>query len=94
MIDVRTVTKSYGPVEALKGVSFHVESGEIAVIAHHELTTQHLMDAAVEMTNTKVLESPNYYTRFFPDLDQVIKSYYAETLQPIINAKRASENSR
>lgn len=29
MIDVREVTKSYGPVEALKAVSFHVESGEI-----------------------------------------------------------------
>jgi ABC-2 type transport system ATP-binding protein len=29
MIDVREVTKTYGPVEALKGVSFHVESGEI-----------------------------------------------------------------
>jgi ABC-2 type transport system ATP-binding protein len=29
MIDVREVTKSYGPVQALKEVSFHVESGEI-----------------------------------------------------------------
>ncbi len=29
MIDVREVTKTYGPVEALKGVSFRVESGEI-----------------------------------------------------------------
>jgi ABC-2 type transport system ATP-binding protein len=29
MIDVREVTKTYGSVEALKGVSFHVESGEI-----------------------------------------------------------------
>jgi ABC-2 type transport system ATP-binding protein len=29
MIDVCEVTKSYGPVEALKGVSFRVESGEI-----------------------------------------------------------------
>ncbi len=29
MIDVCEVTKAYGPVEALKGVSFRVESGEI-----------------------------------------------------------------
>jgi ABC-2 type transport system ATP-binding protein len=29
MIDVREVTKTYGPIEALKEVSFHVESGEI-----------------------------------------------------------------
>jgi len=29
MIDVRKVTKSYGPVQALKEVSFHVEPGEI-----------------------------------------------------------------
>jgi ABC-2 type transport system ATP-binding protein len=29
MIDVKDLTKSYGPVEALRGVSFHVDSGEI-----------------------------------------------------------------
>jgi ABC-2 type transport system ATP-binding protein len=29
MIDVNDLTKSYGPVEALRGVSFHVDAGEI-----------------------------------------------------------------
>jgi ABC-2 type transport system ATP-binding protein len=29
MIDVKDLTKSYGPVEALRGVSFHVGAGEI-----------------------------------------------------------------
>jgi len=29
MIDVKDVTKSYGPVEALRGVSFHIAPGEI-----------------------------------------------------------------
>jgi ABC-2 type transport system ATP-binding protein len=29
MIDVTDLTKSYGPVQALKGVSFHVKAGEI-----------------------------------------------------------------
>jgi len=29
MIDVTDLTKSYGPVQALKGVSFHVDAGEI-----------------------------------------------------------------
>src|SRR5512136_2982738 len=29
MIDVAGLTRSYGPVQALKGVSFHVDSGEI-----------------------------------------------------------------
>jgi ABC-2 type transport system ATP-binding protein len=29
MIDVTDLTKSYGPVEALRGVSFHVDAGEI-----------------------------------------------------------------
>jgi gliding motility-associated transport system ATP-binding protein len=29
MIDVTDLSKSYGPVQALKGVSFHVEAGEI-----------------------------------------------------------------
>jgi ABC-2 type transport system ATP-binding protein len=29
MIDVKDLTKSYGPVQALRGVSFHVDPGEI-----------------------------------------------------------------
>ena len=29
MIDVTNLTKSYGPVEALRGISFHIASGEI-----------------------------------------------------------------
>lgn len=29
MIDVTSLSKSYGPIEALKGVSFHVDDGEI-----------------------------------------------------------------
>jgi len=29
MIDVHAVTKSYGPVEALRGVTFHIAAGEI-----------------------------------------------------------------
>ncbi|HHH42065.1 MAG TPA: ATP-binding cassette domain-containing protein [Chloroflexi bacterium] len=29
MIEVKNVTKSYGPVEALRGISFHVAAGEI-----------------------------------------------------------------
>ncbi|HVO29952.1 MAG TPA: ATP-binding cassette domain-containing protein [bacterium] len=29
MIDVENLTKSYGPVEAVKGISFHVDAGEI-----------------------------------------------------------------
>jgi ABC-2 type transport system ATP-binding protein len=29
MIDVKDVTKSYGPIEALRGISFHIASGEI-----------------------------------------------------------------
>lgn len=29
MIDVQNVSKSYGPVQALDGVSFHVEAGEV-----------------------------------------------------------------
>jgi ABC-2 type transport system ATP-binding protein len=29
MIDVADVTKSYGPVEALRGISFHIDPGEI-----------------------------------------------------------------
>ncbi|NIN63958.1 MAG: ATP-binding cassette domain-containing protein, partial [Anaerolineae bacterium] len=29
MIDVSDVGKSYGTVQALKGVSFHVEAGEV-----------------------------------------------------------------
>jgi len=29
MIDVQNVSKSYGPVQALAGVSFHVEAGEV-----------------------------------------------------------------
>jgi ABC-type uncharacterized transport system YnjBCD ATPase subunit len=29
MIDVTDLSKSYGPVEALSGVSFHISSGEI-----------------------------------------------------------------
>jgi ABC-2 type transport system ATP-binding protein len=29
MIDVNDLTKSYGPVQALRGVSFHVDAGEI-----------------------------------------------------------------
>ena len=29
MIDVQDLIKSYGPVEALKGVSFHIDAGEI-----------------------------------------------------------------
>ncbi len=29
MIDVETITKTYGPIEALRGVSFHIEPGEI-----------------------------------------------------------------
>lgn len=29
MIDVQNVSKSYGPVQALEGVSFHVEAGEV-----------------------------------------------------------------
>jgi ABC-2 type transport system ATP-binding protein len=29
MIDVQDLTKSYGPIEALRGISFHIEPGEI-----------------------------------------------------------------
>ncbi len=29
MIDVKDVTKSYGPIDALRGVSFHIDAGEI-----------------------------------------------------------------
>jgi ABC-2 type transport system ATP-binding protein len=29
MIDVQDLTKSYGPIQALKGVSYHVDAGEI-----------------------------------------------------------------
>ena len=29
MIDVQDLTKSYGPIEALRGISFHIASGEI-----------------------------------------------------------------
>jgi ABC-2 type transport system ATP-binding protein len=29
MIDVSDLTKSYGPIEALRGVSFHIDAGEI-----------------------------------------------------------------
>ncbi|MGD8245301.1 MAG: ATP-binding cassette domain-containing protein, partial [Anaerolineae bacterium] len=29
MIDVKQVTKSYGPIEALRGVSFSIAPGEI-----------------------------------------------------------------
>ena len=86
--------KSYITQEiAILNVDFkliHVESGEVAVIAHHELTTQHLMNAPVEMVNTKIVENPNYYTSRTPGLDQVIKSLLDETLQPVINAKRSS----
>ena len=33
MIDVTDVTKSYGPVEALRGVTFHIAAGEIVGVA-------------------------------------------------------------
>ena len=29
MIEIKDLTKSYGPVEALRGISFNVASGEI-----------------------------------------------------------------
>ena len=69
----------------------HVETGEIAVIAHHELIAQHLMNSPVEMVNTKICENPNYYSHLIPALNQVIRNVLDDTLQPVINAKKSSQ---
>lgn len=63
----------------------HVETGEIGVIAHHELCSEHLMDVPVDMLNTNILKR----SHLIPTLDQVIMNVIDETLQPVIASKRS-----